>query len=1213
MGQELLSIYQLEKKRFLWVIGITVAMILAFHYFEFPYGDVQPLVFSAKKIPTLDSIRFQAADPPSESQIFNNVTNLNQANSTGENALEIVDETRTSEGKDTISRTGFISEPGRVSNKSLGFDETDESSTVESVGISNNGSVTEQVGNLVLSSYNNTISRSPSHAITSTYLAPPLSPTKVSLNITPPTSSNDYEETDSEEDERFRPLKDDVNILANNSSINSVPKETKDSQIPVPEVTTISEMNELLLQNYASYRSMRPRWSSAVDQELLQARSEIENAPIVNDVVNLYAPVFRNISMFKRYALIVVMHLREENFYSRNLQMSYELMEKTLKVYVYREGAKPIMHSPYLLGIYASEGWFMKQMEASKQFVTKDPKKAHLFYLPFSSRMLEETLYVQNSHSTRNLVQYLKNYVDMIATKHHFWNRTGGADHFLVACHDWAPKETKRHMAKCLRSLCNADVKEGFVLGKDVSLPETYVRNAQRPTRNIGGNQVSRRKTLAFFAGGMHGYVRPILLQHWENKDPDMKIFGILPKSKGNRNYIQYMKSSKYCICAKGYEVNSPRVVEAIFYECVPVIISDNFVPPFFEVLNWESFAVFVLEKDIPNLKSILLSIPQKRYLQMQMRVKRVQQHFLWHRTPVKFLCQAETKRLVSFVGITVVIVLMVQYSELPNSKFISSLTTKITTFTTDASSVNSKVEGNNMHLNGSNSISPQASLSGFHNDRDSITAPALEKAKGLNNVVNFTTRNDGSPMGSVQGKENNLTTQGAAPPRPMVPLLNRTSLDSQTDSVKSTATGPVYKDGNSGSLQGSSNLTFNNGKPVTAKNSKKRPSKVVSMSEMNLLLQHNHASKLVKPARSSAVDLEILHVKSEILNAPIIMNDTRLYQPLYRNVSMFRRSYELMEKMLKVYIYQDGDRPIFHEPLLDGIYASEGWFMKLMEANKQFVTGDPGKAHLFYIPFSSRLLQLTLYVRNSHKRSNLIEYMKNYVDMIAGKYPFWNRTSGADHFVVACHDWAPAETRGRMLSCIRALCNADIEVGFKIGKDVSLPETYIRSIENPIKNIGGNPPSQRPILAFFAGGLHGYVRPVLLKHWENKEPDMKITGPLPHVRGNRNYIELMKSSKFCICARGHEVNSPRVVESIFHECIPVIISDNFIPPFFEILNWESFAVFVTENDIPNLRNILLSISEQRYLEMYNRVKKVQEHFIWHAEPVKRTIPLRQF
>lgn len=200
-----------------------------------------------------------------------------------------------------------------------------------------------------------------------------------------------------------------------------------------------------------------------------------------------------------------------------------------------------------------------------------------------------------------------------------------------------APSETKRDMAKCIRALCNADIKEGFVFGKDVSLPETYVRSPKNPLRTVGGKPPSKRSILAFFAGSMHGYLRPILLQHWENKDPDMKIFGVLPKVKGKMNYIQYMKSSKYCICAKGYEVNSPRVVEAIFYECVPVIISDNFVPPFFEILNWESFAVFVLEKDIPNLKNILLSIPEKRYREMHMRVKKVQQHFLWHPRPVKY------------------------------------------------------------------------------------------------------------------------------------------------------------------------------------------------------------------------------------------------------------------------------------------------------------------------------------------------------------------------------------------------------------------------------------------------------------------------------------------------------------------------------------------------------------------------------------------------
>ena len=174
-------------------------------------------------------------------------------------------------------------------------------------------------------------------------------------------------------------------------------------------------------------------------------------------------------------------------------------------------------------------------------------------------------------------------------------------------------------------------------MGKDVSLPETIVHSSKTLLRDIGGKTPRQRTTLAFFAGQMHGYLRPMLLQQWQDKDPAIKVFAKLPKSKNNKNYVQYMKSSKFCICPRGYEVNSPRVVEAIFFECVPVIISDNFVPPFFEILDWESFAVIIQEKDLPNLKNILLSISDRRYQVMQQRVKRVQQHFLWHPKPVKY------------------------------------------------------------------------------------------------------------------------------------------------------------------------------------------------------------------------------------------------------------------------------------------------------------------------------------------------------------------------------------------------------------------------------------------------------------------------------------------------------------------------------------------------------------------------------------------------
>ncbi|XP_040367659.1 probable glycosyltransferase At5g03795 [Rosa chinensis] len=219
-----------------------------------------------------------------------------------------------------------------------------------------------------------------------------------------------------------------------------------------------------------------------------------------------------------------------------------------------------------------------------------------------------------------------------------------------------------------------------------------------------------------------------------------------------------------------------------------------------------------------------------------------------------------------------------------------------------------------------------------------------------------------------------------------------------------------------------------------------------------------------------------LVYAKKEIDHAPEVIDDPDLYAPLFRNMSVFKRSYELMELILKVYIYSDGSRPIFHVPHLNGIYASEGWFMRLMEGNRQFVTRDPEKAHLFYLPYSMRQLELKLYVPGSHQIKPLAIFLRDYVNMIAGKYPFWNRTHGTDHFLVACHDWGPyTVTQHEELAnnTIKALCNADTsERVFVAGKDVSLPETNIRNPRVPLRNIGGLRVSQRPLLAFFAGRM---------------------------------------------------------------------------------------------------------------------------------------------
>ncbi|PPS09620.1 hypothetical protein GOBAR_AA11018 [Gossypium barbadense] len=378
-----------------------------------------------------------------------------------------------------------------------------------------------------------------------------------------------------------------------------------------------------------------------------------------------------------------------------------------------------------------------------------------------------------------------------------------------------------------------------------------------------------------------------------------------------------------------------------------------------------------------------------------------------------------------------------------------------------------------------------------------------------------------------------------------------------------------------------------------------------ISVSQMNsLLLQSIDSSRSPRPRRSSARDRELLSARQEIENARASRKVPLLHASVYQNISKFERSYEMMEQILKVYIYKEGVKPIFHQPKMRGIYASEGWFMKLMEGNKKFVVKDPRRAHLFYLPFSSNMLRSALNGQDFQHVKDLQKYLKDYVELIAGKYSFWNRTGGADHFLVACHDWAIKLTKN--IRSIRALCNSNAAKGFEIGKDTTLPVTYIRSMEAPLENLGGKPPSERNLLAFFAGGMHGYLRPILLQYWQNKESDMKIFGPMPRdVEGKRKYREHMKSSKYCICAKGYEVHTPRVVESIYYECVPVIISDNYVPPFFEVLNWEAFAILVQEKDIPSLRNILLSIPEEKYLEMHARVKLVQRHFLWHKRPVK--------
>lgn len=102
------------------------------------------------------------------------------------------------------------------------------------------------------------------------------------------------------------PVLEDLDISANitiskrKSSSPSTSRRKKKRKV-IESVVSMSDMEDILFKNRASPNSQIPVWVTTVDNQMLQAKSEIENAPILTkDDEQLYEPIFRNLSTFKR-------------------------------------------------------------------------------------------------------------------------------------------------------------------------------------------------------------------------------------------------------------------------------------------------------------------------------------------------------------------------------------------------------------------------------------------------------------------------------------------------------------------------------------------------------------------------------------------------------------------------------------------------------------------------------------------------------------------------------------------------------------------------------------------------------------------------------------------------------------------------------------------------------------------------------------------------
>ncbi|KAB5512213.1 hypothetical protein DKX38_029241 [Salix brachista] len=310
----------------------------------------------------------------------------------------------------------------------------------------------------------------------------------------------------------------------------------------------------------------------------------------------------------------------------------FKQMNRSFKIYVYPHRRNdpfanvllPVDFEPG--GNYASESYFKKVLMGS-HFITKNPAKADLFFLPFSISRLRHDPRI----GVGGIQDFIRDYILNISRKYPFWNRTGGADHFYAACHSVGRSAMEKSWEvkyNAIQVVCSSSYfLSGYIAHKDACLPQIWPRKGDPPNLAL-----SKRKKLAFFAGAVNSPVREMLLHSWRN---DSEIFAHSGRLK--TPYADALLGSKFCLHVKGFEVNTARIADSLYYGCVPVIIANHYDLPFADILNWKSFSVVVSTIDIPLLKKILKGISSDQYLMFQKNVLEVRKHFQWHHPPVDY------------------------------------------------------------------------------------------------------------------------------------------------------------------------------------------------------------------------------------------------------------------------------------------------------------------------------------------------------------------------------------------------------------------------------------------------------------------------------------------------------------------------------------------------------------------------------------------------
>ncbi|CAN6454171.1 unnamed protein product [Victoria cruziana] len=344
--------------------------------------------------------------------------------------------------------------------------------------------------------------------------------------------------------------------------------------------------------------------------------------------------------------------------------------------------------------------------------------------------------------------------------------------------------------------------------------------------------------------------------------------------------------------------------------------------------------------------------------------------------------------------------------------------------------------------------------------------------------------------------------------------------------------------------------------------------------------------------------------------------------------------------------IYDDENATIWTEQL----YGSQIALLESILASP-YRTENGDEADFFFVPILEACLitraddspHLSMMEHRGLRSSFTLDFYKKAYEHIAEQYPYWNRSSGRDHLWSfswdegACYapkeiwnsmmlvHWGNTNTKHNHSTTAYWADNWDHipieERGdhpcFDPDKDLVIP-AWKRPDPDALKSkLWARSLEERQTLFYFNGNLgpdYHNGRPEASYSMGIRQKVAAEFGSIPNKKGELgrqhspdvmvtaeridNYHEKLSRSTFCGVFPG-DGWSGRMEDSILHGCVPVVIQDGVFLPYENVLNYDSFAVRIHEDEIPNLIKILRAINKTEIELKLQNVHKLWQRFLY--------------